>query len=179
MHSLTAGALTLEPQTAAHAEDMFELLREPALYEYLDDEPPASADALRQRFARLESRRSADGTEHWLNWVIRHQGRLIGYVQATVQPAPEGCVGWVAYVLGRAFWGHGHATLAVRALVDELVQRYGVTRLQASVDPRNRRSIALLERLGFSPTDPLPEVQDGEPARDLVMTRGVDHLARG
>src|SRR5438105_11650934 len=73
----------LEPQLPIHAEQMFEVLSDPAIYEY-ENEPPASVDWLRARFARLESRQSPDGCEKWLNWVIRlPSSELAGYVQAT------------------------------------------------------------------------------------------------
>ena len=70
MHVIGTGSLTLEPQTAAHAEEMFAVLSDPAIYEH-ENEPPLSLEWLRARFAKLESRRSADGQQQWLNWVIR------------------------------------------------------------------------------------------------------------
>jgi hypothetical protein len=46
MRTLAAGDLLLQPQTAAHAADMFTLLSDPALYLYLDDEPLAMAASI-------------------------------------------------------------------------------------------------------------------------------------
>ena len=86
MHVIETGSLTLEPQTAAHAEEMFTVLSDPAIYEH-ENAPPPSLEWLRARFARLESRLSANGREQWLNWVIRLPASgLIGYVQATLYP---------------------------------------------------------------------------------------------
>src|SRR6266508_2950356 len=62
MRVIDIGSLTLEPQTAAHAEAMFVVLSDPAIYEY-ENEPPASLDWLRTRLAKLETRLSADGAE--------------------------------------------------------------------------------------------------------------------
>jgi RimJ/RimL family protein N-acetyltransferase len=139
--------MTLEPQVATHAEAMFPLLNDTAVFTYIDDAPPVSVDALRDRFARLESRASADGREQWLNWVIRLDGATVaGFVQATVYSNGSA---WIAFVLGRAHWGRGHAWHATRAMIDELGTRYGATRLLATADRENRRSIALLKRLGF------------------------------
>lgn len=45
--------------------------------------------------------------------------------------------------------GRGLATEALDALIRRLFAEEGRHRLQASVDPRNARSIALFERLGF------------------------------
>src|SRR5262249_17360241 len=46
--------LTLEPQVEAHADAMFELLMDPAIYEY-ENAPPESLEWLRERFRKLES----------------------------------------------------------------------------------------------------------------------------
>lgn len=149
IRALSAEGLTLEPQCAAHAQEMFDVLNDAAVYTYLDDAPPQSAALLRERFARLESRRSADGREHWLNWAIRlDAGELAGFVQATVC---EGGLGWIAFVIGREFWGRGVAQRAARAVLDEGSRRYAVSHWLATADQRNQRSIRLLARLGFTP----------------------------
>jgi len=62
MRTIETTRLTLEPQTAAHADEMFVVLSDPAVYTY-ENAPPPSVEWLRARFARLESRRSGDGTE--------------------------------------------------------------------------------------------------------------------
>ena len=134
--------LVLEPLTVAHAPAMFELLRDPALYTYLDYGPPASLEPVQQVYAQLETRRSPDGSEEWLNWIITRDGAPIGLVQATIYPDSSANV---AYLLGSAHWGHGYALEAVAAMIEQLEG----CRLFATVDPRNERSIRLLERLGF------------------------------
>jgi ribosomal-protein-alanine N-acetyltransferase len=148
MQAIATGSLTLEPQTAAHAEEMFAVLSDPAIYEY-ENEPPPSLEWLRARFAKLESRRSANGQEQWLNWVIRlPSSELIGYVQATIDRTGRAAI---AYELSSAHWGRGLARQAVAAMISELVQRYQVRQLTAVFKRRNLRSMRLLERLGFSP----------------------------
>jgi ribosomal-protein-alanine N-acetyltransferase len=151
MRTIATDRLTLEPQTAAHAEGMFAVLSDPAIYEY-ENRPPPSLDWLRERFARLESRRSADGREQWLNWAIRlPSSELIGYVQATVHEDGRASV---AYELSSAHWGRGLAQCAVAAMISELAERYGVRRLTAVLKRDNRRSGRLLERLGFAEAPP-------------------------
>ena len=78
--------LRLEPQREAHAEGLFELLCDARLYTHIPQEPPASLQALRERLAWLSGRRSPEGNELWLNWVMRGavDGACIGRVQATV-----------------------------------------------------------------------------------------------
>lgn len=147
MRTLTTARLTLEPQTTAHADAMYAVLCDPALYAY-ENEPPVSREWLRTRFEKLETRASASGDEQWLNWVIRlPSSDLIGYVQATVA---AGGTAYVAYVLSSAHWGRGLAREAVEAMIGELVDCYGVGRLLAVLKRENARSLRLLQRLGFS-----------------------------
>ncbi len=151
MNVITAGSLTLEPQVAAHAEEMLVVLGDPAIYQY-EGEPPPSLEWLRARYARLESRLSPEGHEQWLNWVIRLPASgLIGYVQATVQPDNRAAI---AYVLSSAYWGRGLARQAVQAMVAELVEHYQVRELAAVLKRENQRSLGLLQRLGFSLASP-------------------------
>lgn len=146
MHSLQTPRLDLEPLRASHAAEMFRVLSDPAIYRY-ENQPPPSELWLRDRYARLESRRSADGREHWLNWVLRFGPHgLIGYVQATVHPGRRAAIG---YEMASAWWGHGLASEAVQAMLDELAECYRVREVYAVHKAANRRSARLLDRLGF------------------------------
>ena len=141
-------ALTLVPQTEAHAQEMFDLLQDPAIYEH-ENEPPESLEWLRARFRKLESRASPDGSQKWLNWVIRlPSGELAGYVQASVYQDGRAAI---AYVLASRHWGRGLATAAVEAMVRELRTQHGVRTLSAVLKKTNTRSMRLLERMKFNP----------------------------
>ena len=147
MRAVAGEGVTLEPQLATHAGELYAVIGDPSLYEYIDAKEPASEAALRERLQRLESRLSPDGTEHWLNWIVRNPaGELVGYVQATVTPDRSA---EIAYVLGRAHWRRGYASAACTAMIGELRRRYGVTRLTATLDPANAASLALLRKLGL------------------------------
>jgi RimJ/RimL family protein N-acetyltransferase len=160
--------LTLEPQTAEHAPEMFAVLCDPAIYEH-ENQPPPSVDRVRERFLALESRCSPDGNQHWLNWVIRlSSGRLAGYVQATVYPDARAAI---AYVLESTFWGRGLARRAAEAMIEELADHYGVQILSAVLKRDNVRSLRLLERLGFAAGDPLLRDALGVEADELLMLR--------
>ena len=145
--TLQSARLWLEPQTALHAPAMFEVLGDPAIYTY-ENQPPVSLDALTRRFARLEARQSPDGSEQWLNWVLRQRsdGELIGYVQSTVQADGRALV---AYELASPHWGRGLGSEAVQAMLDELQGAWQVRHALAVFKRANFRSLALLQRLGF------------------------------
>jgi ribosomal-protein-alanine N-acetyltransferase len=161
---------TLEPQVAAHAAEMFRVLADPAIYEF-ENEPPPSQAWLTERYRRLESRGSADGTEQWLNWVVRlPSGELAGYVQATV--LPDG-VSLVAYELASRHWRQGIGGSAVQAMLDELRTQYGVHCFVAVLKAGNFRSEGLLRRLGFVPAGAAQAAMYRDEPDELVMTRAA------
>ena len=171
MRVIDTGSFTLEPQTAAHAAEMFVVLSDPAIYAY-ENEPPPSAEWLRTRYTKLESRCSPDGDEQWLNWVIRlPTSMLIGYVQATIHT--QGRAG-IAYELTSAYWGRGLARQAVSAMISELAQTYGVICFSAVLKRGNFRSLRLLERLDFSLASADEHVQNQVELDEILMHRGPD-----
>lgn len=168
MNLLSTPRLSLEPQVAAHAEEMFDVLSDPAIYEF-ENEPPRSLEWLRGRYSKLETRRSSDGEQRWLNWVVRlASGEPIGYVQATVYPDGQASI---AYELGSRFWGFGYAFESVQALMRELVERYDVRRFSAVLKEPNHRSLRLLKRLGFSLASSERREQTETEPDELLMVR--------
>jgi ribosomal-protein-alanine N-acetyltransferase len=167
MQVLATARLRLEPLVAAHADALYPRLADPRMFEFLDHVPLPSLEALRERYRKLETRCSADGRQHWLNWaLVAHAGPpfdAIGYVQATVL---EDRRAWVAYEVAHALWGQGLASEATRAVLEHLGAQHRVSRCLATVDRRNQRSLRLLERLGFCRAAPAEaaalEVQAGD-----------------
>jgi len=150
MRTLRTRQLVLEPLVAAHAEEMFSVLSDPLIYEF-ENEAPSSAEWLRNRYRKLETRQSADGNEQWLNWVVRiHGAALIGYVQATVF---RNSTALVAFEFNSAYWGKGLAREAVEVLLQELAESYGVTAAGAVYKRNNSRSRKLLDRLEMNIAD--------------------------
>jgi [ribosomal protein S5]-alanine N-acetyltransferase len=145
---LRGARVHLEPLVAGHAAAMFPLLGDPSLYTWIDHGPPASVERLHEVYRQLEGRHSPDGQEHWLNWVLQADGLQgpLGFVQASVLPDGRS---WVAYLLGRAFWGQGHAADAMATLLQHLFTGLAVGQAMAMVEQDNARSVALLQRLGF------------------------------
>jgi [ribosomal protein S5]-alanine N-acetyltransferase len=139
--------ISLEARTTAHAEELYSVLVDPNLYAFLDELPPQSVDALRQKLARSESRKSPDGLEHWLNWVVRDApGQMIGYVQTTIYENGEANL---AYVIGSAHWGRGLAYRAVEQMIRIVAAEFGVKKFFIVSERANARSLHLAERLGF------------------------------
>lgn len=148
MNLETTNCISLEPLTASHAAELFPALSHSAIYNYIADKPPVSVAALTERYRRLESRSSPDGSQQWLNWAIRHKEshECIGFVQATVHAAGTADF---AFVLSPPFWGLGLAHEASITALSSLFAEFNVSSVFATVDRRNIRSSALLDRLGF------------------------------
>ena len=169
MQPMESSALRLEPLVAAHADEMFAPLSAAAIYDYMPGQPPLSAAALRERYARLEKGRSADGRQQWLNWIVRlNSGRCAGFVQATIYPRRTGDF---AFAFAPTYWGQGVAFEACQAALPYLFRALRVTTLFATVDPRNARSIRLLLRLGFEEVTPAEYPHGEVEPDDRVFSR--------
>jgi RimJ/RimL family protein N-acetyltransferase len=76
------------------------------------------------------------------------QGEPVGWVR--VDTDPDNGLARMAYGVARRYWGQGYASAAVLLLVDESFKDTALHKLWARVDPRNRRSVGVLERAGFT-----------------------------
>jgi RimJ/RimL family protein N-acetyltransferase len=76
----------------------------------------------------------------------------------------------IGYALGRAFWGRGYMAEILPCLLRFAFTDLALHRITADVDPRNERSIRILERLGFRREGYLREhwLVQGE-AQDAVL----------
>jgi RimJ/RimL family protein N-acetyltransferase len=146
MNALSTELCVLEPQLEAHASAMFEVLSDPAIYEF-EGMPPPSVEQLAAGFRRKEARVSPDGREGWLNWVARlANGELAGYVQATVLPTGVALVG---YEFASRHWRRGIGSASVKAVLAELARSYEVHTAVAVLKTANHRSMGLLLQPGF------------------------------
>lgn len=145
---LRAQRFWLEPLTAEeHAARLFAPLSDPKLYEFIPGGPPASAQALWDRYTRLQTRRSPDRSELWLNWAVKSTDReYVGLVEATVK---KDASAQVAYFIFVPHQRHGFGAKAVTLVIEHLVQDLGIKVARALVDTRNIASQRLLKRVGF------------------------------
>lgn len=145
---LDTARLWLEPLHPSHAWALYELLQSPAIYAFLPEDPPTSAEALATRYQRLSSRRSPDGQKLWLNWAMRQRkaGVYVGLLQATIFPD---ATAHLAYIVFPPFWKQGYAREGCQRVLDLLVEDYQVQLIAAEIDTRNVASLTLIESLGF------------------------------
>lgn len=140
--------LTLEPLAVLHAERLFPMLTDPALYTFIPEDPPASVLALEKKYARWSRRGNDAGDELWLNHALfeRTAAAYVGTVQATVQVDGRALL---AYQIFPNAWRRGLAKEACGALLAFLRDTLEVSVVAAHCDTRNSASSALLASLGF------------------------------
>jgi RimJ/RimL family protein N-acetyltransferase len=149
---LTTRRLELEPLGPDHARELARVLDDPALHAFTGG-APSTEDELRERYARQSAGRSPDGTQDWLNWVVRDSAtrEAVGTVQATV--SDHGRTAELAWVIATSSQGEGLATEAATAIRDAL-RADGVTMFVAHIHPDHAASAAIARRLGLRPTSP-------------------------
>lgn len=128
----------------------------------------ASIDALHAQFA----------AQGWGNWAVetRARGEFIGFVGLSVpkrvlpfSPCVE--IGWR---LARAHWGHGYASEAARAALQVGFERLGLAEIVSFTALANRRSRAVMERIGMVDAGEdfdHPALPEGHPLRRHVLYR--------
>ena len=150
---MDGGRLFLEPLRSDHGDEMWRVLDDPALHEFTGG-VPATADELRLRYARLALGRSPDGSEGWLNWIVRRRAddEAVGFVQATLTRSVHGFRAEVAWVIGTPHQHQGFASESSALLVDWLRQ-HATTSIVAYIHPEHRASEAVARGAGLHPTD--------------------------
>ncbi len=141
--------LVLEPLEPRHAPELFQPLRDVSLYRFIPQDPPGSETALQERYERLATGRSPDGTEIWLNWAAREAttGAVVGTFQATARANHTADIAYI--ILGHA-QRRGFASEGAAAVIAHLRDDHEIVSVVADIDTRNSASIALIERLGFT-----------------------------
>jgi RimJ/RimL family protein N-acetyltransferase len=141
--------LVLRPFTAEDRDPLYAFHSDPDAVRYVPFPPRTReqvAEVLRRKVANTELREEGDLLELA---VLRADDRtLVGDLLLALCSVEHQTLE-VGYIFAPTAGGQGYATEAVRALVDLAFSAVGGRRVIARVDDRNRRSAALLERLGF------------------------------
>lgn len=157
---LHSARLVLEPLQLGHAAEAFDILNDPRLHTYTGGQP-ASRDELSDRFARQVVGSSADGSQGWLNWMLRRHDtrRVVGTVQATLSHGEhDELQGELAWVVASDQQGCGYASEAAVAVAGWLREQ-GVDSLFAHVHPGHQASAGVARAVGLRATT---TVVDGE-----------------
>jgi RimJ/RimL family protein N-acetyltransferase len=150
--AIESGRLTLEPLRVGHAEEMISVLGDPKAYAYMGGDPP-SLEELRARYARQVAGQSGDGSQGWLNWIIRERDSqlAVGTVQATLRREQASVSAELAWIVAVAHQRRGYATEAASAVV-EWLRGHGVETFGAHIHPGHEASEGVARRLGLTST---------------------------
>jgi RimJ/RimL family protein N-acetyltransferase len=160
----------LDPFAAMNAD--------PAVTEYLL--PPITREQSEQLVARTES--SFENRGYGL-WAVetKDERSFIGFVGLSfVDPDyPFGPAVEIGWRLGHRFWGHGYATEAARSALAFGFDTLGLAEIVSFTVAGNRRSWAVMERLGMRRDTAgdfdHPRVPEGHPLRPHILYRiGAD-----
>lgn len=142
-----APRVRLRPTRPDDAEALLDVFLDAETFRYWTHGPFTTIDQARATLAaigpEIEARTS-------FQWAIAdaETDRLVGTAMLLRWKRDHGRAE-LAYLLGRAHWGHGLASEAVRAVLAFGFSAMRLHRVEADVDPENGASLALLARLGF------------------------------
>ena len=146
------GRLVLAPLRMADADELAEVLGDPALHTFIGGRPD-TLEELRRRYTAMLAGPGRPG-ELWRNWVVRRRAdnAAVGTVQATLIRGPEGWTAQVAWVVGVPWQGRGYAVEAARALVGWL-EAAGADEIVAHVHRDHAASARVAAGAGLAATD--------------------------
>lgn len=138
--------LVLHPLRLEDAGRLFPLMRDPEVMAHWDmgeiDDPDTARTIVQNQIRDMEAGKAL----HWSMTTLESQDFLgvcdLSEIDAAHKRAEVG------FMLGRGAWGQGFALEAMRAVIAHAAL-IGLRRLTARTHLGNRRSEALLERLGF------------------------------
>ena len=143
---LAVPGVRLRPWAAADAESLAAQANDRGVWQNLRDVfpyPYSLADA--QNYIDFVS--APTSTDIHLAFEV--EGAAVGSISVLFQTDINHRSAEIGYWLGRAHWGRGIATAAVRALSEYAFAHFDVCRLYASVCARNEGSARVLEKAGY------------------------------
>jgi RimJ/RimL family protein N-acetyltransferase len=145
----------------------------------LQADPEVMADyggpqSLEASQAKIDRYRDAFDAFGFTRWAVEAEGAFIGYVG--VMPVFPGHPREPGYEVGwrlvRAAWGKGYATEAARASLLDVFRRAGLVEVLSYTAPDNRRSRAVMDRLGLTRRQELDFEHQGWPG--MVWSAAAD-----
>jgi RimJ/RimL family protein N-acetyltransferase len=145
--ALCAVRLQLRHVRPADLQDLYALFSDPAVMRYWST-PPMTCITQAQKYLTAIWRGQHQGT--LFQWAIARldDDRLIGTCTLFGLDLPNGRAE-IGYALRHDHWGGGWAYEALTQVCTHVFDVLKLRRLEADVDPRNPRSLQLLQRLGF------------------------------
>lgn len=145
--TLTTGRLVLRFVREDDADAIYRLFTDPQALQYWSFAPWTDR-AQAEENVRDTLAAYADGSVLTFAITLAATGELIGKCRLSKFSA-QNRRSEIGYILDRAHWGNGYAKEALAALIGHAFGPLDLLRIEADIDPRNRASAVLLERLHF------------------------------
>ena len=145
--TLRTPRLAVRSLTAADAADVFAVFSDPVVVRYWDG-PLMST--LEDAIKYLGQIHHGFRRREFFQWGIADSSSDMVIGTCTLAHASaihQRCE--IGFALRQTHWGKGLGSEAVGAVIDFAFETVGMHRIEADVDPRNDRSLRLLERFGF------------------------------
>lgn len=154
--------LPLSPLRASDSDEMFVVLNDSSLHQFIGG-APLTRESLHERYRKLAKGAPADGTEVWLNYILRSiaTGVAMGTVQATLKRDAAS----VAWIVGTQYQRQGFAQEATRALI-QILKQLGLTRVTACIHADHVASQCVAAAVGFACTT---RIEDGEQVWEMML----------
>lgn len=120
---------------------MHAIMRQPRAMAYWSTPPHDSEAVTAEWLGNMADIPDLEGED----FIVEHHGRVIG--KAGFYRFPD-----LGYLFDPDVWGQGFAREAVGMVIARGFTVHHLPRILADVDPRNKASIRVLERLGFAET---------------------------
>ena len=144
---INTSRLVLREVAAEDAPALFSLYADREHMQWYGIDPFPDLAAAESRIRKLAEMAQAPNPA--TSWAIELAGKFIGTCGLFAWNR-----GWrkcsVGYELSKAAQGHGYMQEAVRSVISWGFREMELNRIEAQTHPNNRRSINLLERLGFA-----------------------------
>ena len=109
-----------------------------------DSRPHEAAVALMEQAAELAS--AEPRTEFYMGITSHDDDTVIGFIRLALSGVKAAKLG---YAIHADHWHHGYASDAASTMIDFGFETLGLHRITAAIGPINKRSISLVERIGF------------------------------
>ena len=139
--------LVLRPFIMRDVDDVFEYASDSGWVRYLVNIPqPFTLKEAEEFVRRLSDLKSWDA---FPMFAIVFKGKVIGEVYLNDMNLQNEHAE-LGYDLSRVYWGESLATEVAGAVIDWAFQTYNLKKVYSTCDPRNNRSIRVMEKLGMS-----------------------------
>ena len=169
--ALSTKRLNLSPFTGNEAAELSALMNDPEIARMMATIPyPFTISDAESWLAARPFRHEIGDEAGFVAKVCLHNGTLIGFVGIGGAPVNT------AYAFGRAHWGQGYATEAMRAFLDHCTRTFALSEMTAGAMFDNPASQVVLEKLGFEQVGEKQHKASGRLEKaPLLLYRKINH----